>query len=91
MSLISRLLRTGSIGVRTVADLQVATGQHLAALNDPDNPKTVSVCRIENGFLLTVRSYNPNGPDHVLAHYAADITELSAILITKLTQQRLTK
>jgi hypothetical protein len=49
------------------------------------------VIPIRNGFLVTRRTYNPQGPDRIDATYAADANDLGAQIIAELAQMRLTK
>jgi hypothetical protein len=54
-----------------------------------DNPAAIMVAPIDNGFLIMSRKYNPSGPDHISATFAADADTLSAALISRMAQARL--
>jgi hypothetical protein len=56
-----------------------------------DNPATHVVTPIRNGFLISTRAYNPNGPDKVDAVYAASADELGPVLVAEMAARRLTK
>jgi hypothetical protein len=63
----------------------------LHMLSSSDNPATHVVTPIRNGFLVSTRSYNPNGPDKVDAVYAASADELGPLLVAEMAARRLTK
>lgn len=67
--------------------------EHMALhmLSSADNPATHVVTPIRNGFLVTTRAYNPNGPDKVDAVYAASADELGPLLVAEMAARRLTK
>lgn len=60
-------------------------------VSDQDNPASISVIPIQNGFLLTRRKYNPNGPDAVTATFIATPDELGPALVADLAAARLSK
>ena len=68
-------------------------GEHSAVANltSMDNPATHVVTPIRNGFLVSTRSYNPNGPDKVDAVYAATADELGPLLVAEMAARRLIK
>ena len=68
-------------------------GEHsmLAQLTSMDNPATHVVMPIRNGFIVSTRSYNPNGPDKVDAVYAANADELGPLLVAEMATRRFTK
>jgi hypothetical protein len=55
----------------------------------PDNPDTLTVIPINNGFLVAARKYNPAGADKVDATFAPDAQALSDTLVSLLAQQKL--
>lgn len=61
----------------------------LGMLAAPDNPSTYSVMRIDNGFLVMRRKYNPNGPDAINAVFAADAEQLTNTLVAQMTAHRI--
>jgi hypothetical protein len=63
----------------------------LQMLTSMDNPATHVVTPIRNGFLISTRAYNPNGPDKVDAVYAASADELGPLLVAEMATRRLTK
>jgi hypothetical protein len=63
----------------------------LHMLSSAENPATHVVTPIRNGFLVSTRSYNPNGPDKVDAVYAASADELGPLLVAEMAARRLTK
>lgn len=67
--------------------------EHLALhmLSSADNPATHVVTPIRNGFLVSTRAYNPNGPDKVDAVYAASADELGPLLVAEMAARRLIK
>lgn len=56
-----------------------------------ENPKSLSVVQVRNGFLICHRIYNPNGPDNVDAIFAPDADSLGPMLIAELSALRLKK
>ena len=70
----------------------VAAGDGPRPLNwmaSPDNPDTLMVIPINNGFLVAARKYNPTGADKVAATFAPDAQALSDTLVSLLAQQKL--
>ncbi len=69
------------------------SAEHMALhmLSSSDNPAAHVVTPIRNGFLVTTRAYNPNGPDKVDAVYAASADELGPLLVAEMATRRLTK
>lgn len=69
------------------------SAEHMALhmLSSADNPATHVVTPIRNGFLVTTRAYNPNGPDKIDAIYAASADELGPLLVAEMATRRLTK
>lgn len=67
--------------------------EHMALhmLSSADNPATHVVTPIRNGFLVSTRAYNPNGPDKVDAVYTASADELGPLLVAEMAARRLTK
>ncbi len=61
----------------------------LAVMASSDNPKTLTVTPIRNGFLVMGRNYNPNGPDKIDATFAATAEELTTVLIADLVAARI--
>jgi hypothetical protein len=61
----------------------------LAVMASSDNPKTMTVTPISNGFLVMSRRYNPNGPDKVDATFAGTAEELTTVLIAELVAARM--
>jgi hypothetical protein len=80
---ILRWLRRYYLGVESSP---VSPLYHMA---DMDNPQSIFVAEIENGFLLVNRKYNPNKPDTITAMYAKDPEELSQILTNRLVAARI--
>jgi hypothetical protein len=74
-----------------IARGQSAEHMALHMLSSADNPATHVVTPIRNGFLVTTRAYNPNGPDKVDAVYAASADELGPLLVAEMATRRLTK
>lgn len=68
-------------------------GEHAALqmLASMDNPATHVVTPIRNGFLVSTRAFNPNGPDKIDAVYAASADELGPVLVAEMAARRLTK
>jgi len=68
-------------------------GEHsvLQMLSSADNLMTHAVTPIRNGFLISTRTFNPNGPDKVDAVYAASADELGPVLVAEMAARRLTK
>jgi len=60
-------------------------------LTSMDNTATHVVTPIRNGFLVSTRTFNPNGPDKVDAVYAASADELGPLLVAEMATRRLTK
>jgi hypothetical protein len=65
--------------------------QMLDAMTEEGAMGTLTVVAIRNGFLVTRRVYNPNGPDRIEATYAANADDLGPQIIAELAQLRLTK
>ena len=63
----------------------------LDALSEEGAIGALTVVAIRNGFLITRRTYNPNGPDRIEATYAANADDLGPQIIAELAQMRLTK
>lgn len=63
----------------------------LQMLTSMDNPATHVVTPIRNGFLVSTRAFNPNGPDKIDAVYAASADELGPVLVAEMAARRLTK
>lgn len=56
-----------------------------------ENPKSLVVVPVKNGFLICNRIYNPNGPDNIEAIFAPDADALGPMLIAEMTAMRLKK
>ena len=63
----------------------------LDAITEEGAVGALTVVAIRNGFLVTRRVYNPNGPDRIEATYAATADDLGPQIIAELAQLRLTK
>ena len=63
----------------------------LHAMASPDSPGACTVVAIRNGFLVCTMKYNPQGPNHVTATFAATIADLTDALAAELATQRLTQ
>lgn len=63
----------------------------LALLGSWENPKSLVVVPVKNGFLICNRIYNPNGPDNIEAVFAPDADALGPMLIAEMTAMRLKK
>lgn len=63
----------------------------LHMLTSADNTAAHVVTPIRNGFLVSTRTFNPNGPDKVDAVYAANADELGPLLVAEMATRRLTK
>jgi hypothetical protein len=68
-----------------------AESMALHMLTSMDNPATHVVTPIRNGFLVSTRAFNPNGPDKIDAVYAASADELGPVLVAEMAARRLTK
>lgn len=63
----------------------------LALLGSWENPKSLVVVPVKNGFLICNRIYNPNGPDNIEAIFAPDADALGPMLIAEMSAVRLKK
>lgn len=63
----------------------------IGRLVDMDNHDTWTIAPISNGFLLSRRTYNPQGPDKIAAHYAANPADLAELVTTQMTLLRLNR
>ena len=63
----------------------------LPLLGSWENPKSLVVVPVKNGFLICNRIYNPNGPDLIEAIFAPDADALGPMLIAEMTAMRLKK
>lgn len=63
----------------------------LQMLTNFENMSALIVVPIRNGFLVSTRTYNPNGPDKVDAVFAASADELGPLLVAEMATRRLTK
>jgi len=70
---------------------EVVAAPMMHRLVDPDNPVSINVIAIRNGFLAAYRVYNPNGPDRIDATFAPSAEELGPLLVAMLAAQRITK
>jgi hypothetical protein len=61
----------------------------LAPIGNLDNPSTLTVTSIENGFLVISRKFNPSGPDVITATFAGDLESLNSVLTSRLAHARL--
>jgi hypothetical protein len=68
-----------------------AESMALHMLSSADNSVAHVVTPIRNGFLVSTRAYNPNGPDKIDAVYAASADELGPLLVAEMAARRLTK
>ena len=71
-----------SMGIRGHTDV-------LQIMSSSENPKTLTVTPIRNGFLVMGRRYNPSGPDSVDATFAATVEDLTTVLIADLVAARI--
>lgn len=85
---VHRWLQRPMLGVAS-ADHTTHTTLHM--LTSMDNTATHVVTPIRNGFLVSTRTFNPNGPDKVDAVYAASADELGPLLVAEMATRRLTK
>lgn len=93
MRWLRRMVRRWLEGPMPEAGIARGGAEHMALhmLSSADNPATHVVTPIRNGFLVTTRAYNPNGPDKVDAVYAASADELGPLLVAEMAARRLTK
>ena len=93
MSLLRRILQgaaPGSNGKDAVMPMPKRSHM-LDAMTEEGSPGSLTVVAIRNGFLVTRRVYNPNGPDRIEATYAANADDLGTQIIAELALLRLTK
>ena len=79
----------GAAAKRNTPEVVAAPLMHRLA--DPDNPASINVISIRNGFLAAYRVYNPNGPDSIEATFASSAEELGPLIVAMLAAQRITK
>ncbi len=92
MSRLRRILQGISNGSDKGAIASAPRRSHmLDAMTEEGAPASLTVLPIRNGFLVTHRVYNPNGPDRIEATFAADADDLGAQIIAQLALMRLTK
>jgi len=84
------MLQGVSSGANPVAEAP-RRSHMLDAMTEEGSPGSLTVVAIRNGFLITRRTYNPNGPDRIEATYAANADDLGPQIIAELAQLRLTK
>ncbi len=90
MSRLRRMLQGVSSGAGSIAEAP-RRSHLLDSMSEEGSPGSLTVIPIRNGFLVTRRTYNPQGPDRIDATYAADANDLGAQIIAELAQMRLTK
>ena len=90
MSLLRRMIRGAGSSIGVVAEAP-RRSHMLDAMTEEGSPGSLTVVAIRNGFLITRRTYNPNGPDRIEATYAANADDLGPQIIAELAQMRLTK
>ena len=86
--IVNRWLQRPMLGVASV-DHAAHTMLHM--LTSVDNSAAHVVTPIRNGFLVSTRTFNPNGPDKVDAVYAASADDLGPLLVAEMATRRLTK
>lgn len=81
------------LGFHTPTALSADNGNvnPLPMMSHWENPKSLTVVQVRNGFLICHRIYNPNGPDSVDAIFAPDASSLGPMLIAELSALRLKK
>ena len=93
MSALRRMLQGVSLGSngKDAAMAMPKRSHMLDAMTEEGSPGSLTVVAIRNGFLVTRRVYNPNGPDRIEATFAATADDLGSQIIAELAQLRLTK
>lgn len=63
----------------------------VSRLTHPDNTAVLTIVPITNGFLVTRRVYNSNGPDHIEARFVATADQIGTEVIALMAVTRITK
>lgn len=68
-----------------------SSSSHIWSACSEDNPDSITVTVIRNGFLLSRRTTNRNGPDKIEVDHVANVDELGPKLAAMFVAARFTK